>query len=56
MRDVNYVKTKLFALAFTQYLIKAVWTDSNTANDYLNFVGEAIYKYIDVVSNINKES
>ena len=55
LRDVDFVKTKLFALAFIQYLTKTVWTKRNEANEYLNFIGEAIYKYIDVVSNINKE-
>ena len=57
MREVDKKKIRLFAMAFNGHFEKTICSNSNSdaPNEYLNIVGNAIFKYMDVVAGVAKE-
>ena len=53
-RMLHHDKLRLFANAYIEYCIQTLWSHSNEANKYLNFVGKAVLKYFDITCNITK--
>ena len=52
----NMVKNKvrLFSTVYNKYFERVVWSREGKANGYLNQLGEAILKFLDIVSNTMK--
>ena len=55
IRDVNPNKAKFFSEVYQRYFEKNIWVyDGCKANDYLLKLGDAVFKFIDKISNISK--
>ena len=51
---VDKDKLKLFHAVLTRYFKRVIWSDFDAANEYLKEVGQEVFEYFDVVSNIAK--
>ena len=55
IRDADPVKTHFFAEVYQKFFERNIWTYGDCiANDYLLKLGNAVFKFIDTISNISK--
>ena len=54
IKNVIKHKVKFFATIYNKYFEKVIWSREGKANGYLTELGEAVLKFLDVVSNTMK--
>ena len=45
---------RLFHTVFNNYFEKVVWSRKDASNLFLKKIGEAVYKYFDIIANVSK--
>ena len=53
---VNLIKPckRLFHTVFNNYFVKVLWSRKDASNSFLKKIGEAVYKYFDIIANTSK--